>query len=67
MKEPSAQPDSDDIAAEPDGDVVAAVQHAVASLHDVEAAPLSEHAPRYRAVHDTLQQALADTDLRESG
>lgn len=53
-------------AADDGDDVLAAIQQVVDCLGSVDAASLDEHAERYKAVHETLQKALTDTDLRET-
>jgi hypothetical protein len=46
---------------------VAVIERAAESVRSIGDAPLDEHAERYRILHETLQGALSDTDLRGSG
>ncbi|MCW2530371.1 MAG: hypothetical protein JWM76_5231 [Pseudonocardiales bacterium] len=48
-------------------DVLAVIERAVESVRLIGEAPLDEHAERYKGLHSTLQAALSDTDLRDSG
>jgi hypothetical protein len=52
---------------EPEPDVLAVIEGAAESVRSIGDAPLDEHAERYKALHSTLQGALSDTDLRDSG
>jgi hypothetical protein len=47
-------------------DILPAIDRAVDSVRAIDELEPGQHAQRYTAVHEVLQSALADTDLRET-
>ena len=56
-----------DQTAEPATDLLTVIADAADSIRSVDDTPLEQHAEQYQAVHASLQHALSDTDLRDSG